>query len=81
MGYFAYILKSDYDGSFYYGSGQDVVKRIKQHNRGKSRYTKGKRPWKYHYSEEYPTRAEAMARERFFKTIDGYNYLKEKGII
>jgi len=34
-----------------------------------------------HYFEEFATRKEAFERERFFKSIDGYNWLKEKGII
>ncbi len=81
MGYCSYILKSGYDGSYYYGSCADIEDRIKQHNKGKSRYTKGKRPWVFHFKEEFATRAEAMARERFYKSIEGYNYLKEKEII
>tara|TARA_R110002124_G_scaffold255201_1_gene420887 strand:+ start:21332 stop:21508 length:177 start_codon:yes stop_codon:yes gene_type:complete len=55
--------------------------RLKAHNKGKVRYTKGRRPWMFHYKEEFATRSEAYRREQFFKSIDGYNYLKEKGII
>jgi putative endonuclease len=45
------------------------------------RATKGRRPFIAHYFEEFSTRSEAYNREKFFKTIDGYNWLKEKGII
>jgi len=34
-----------------------------------------------HYFEEFETRSEAFKRERFFKSIDGYNYLKSQKII
>ena len=75
MSYFAYILKSEYDGSYYYGSTKNLKERLKTHNSGKSRYTKGRRPWKIYYFEEYLTRSEAAQREKFFKSIDGYNFL------
>ena len=55
--------------------------KIKEHNAGKVRYTKGRRPWVLHYHETFETRSEAAKREYFFKSIDGYNFLKSKGII
>jgi len=81
MSYFTYILKSEYDGTYYYGCSKKLAERLKIHNSGKSRYTKGRRPWNLHYFEEFETRSEAMKREKFFKTIDGYKYLKDKNII
>ncbi len=81
MIYYAYILKSNYDGTYYYGSSSDVISRLKAHNKGKSRYTKGRRPWELHYKEEFKTRTEAVQRERFFKSIDGRNWLLENQII
>jgi putative endonuclease len=81
MSYFAYILKSEYDGTYYYGSTKNLRERLKTHNSGKSRYTKGRRPWKIHYFGEYSTRSEAVQREKFFKSIDGFNFLKERKII
>jgi len=81
MSYFAYILKSDYDGTYYYGSTKNLKERVKVHNSGKSRYTKGRRPWKLHYFEEFESRSEAAKQETFFKSIDGYNFLKRKNKI
>ena len=54
---------------------------LRRHNSGKVRSTKGKKPWVLHYYEEFDARGKALRRERFFKSIDGYKYLKEKGII
>ena len=79
--FFTYILKSLKDGSHYYGHSKDLVKRFDSHNNGKVRSTKSKRPWKMHYMETFDTKSEAYRRELFFKSIDGYNYLKEKEII
>ncbi len=79
--YYAYILKSLKDNSFYYGSTQDIEGRLKIHNSGKENYTRGHKPYKIHYYEEFDTRKEAAARERFFKLIEGYRWLKDKKII
>ena len=79
--FYAYILKSLKDSSFYYGSTKDLKVRLKEHNSGKVKYTKGHKPYILHYKELFETRKEAMAREKFFKSIDGYNWLKSKKII
>ncbi len=81
MSFYAYILKSLKDGKYYYGSTSDMEKRFKRHNNGEVRATKGRRPFILHYYEEVSTRSEAYRREKFFKTIDGYNWLKAMKII
>ncbi|MCH8318464.1 MAG: GIY-YIG nuclease family protein [Bacteroidetes bacterium] len=79
--YFAYILKSLKDNGFYYGSSSNLEKRLKAHNYGKVRSTKSRRPFKLHYKETFPTKKLAKQREIYFKSIDGYNYLKKENII
>ncbi len=79
--FYAYILKSLKDSSFYYGSTKDLEARLKEHNSGKVKYAKGHKPYILHYKESFETRKEAMAREKFFKSIDGYIWLKSKKII
>jgi putative endonuclease len=81
MPFDAYILKSLSHGSYYYGSSEDAGNRLKMHNSGKVRYTKGRRPWQLHYVERFDTRSEAVQRERFFKSIEGYRFLKDNRII
>ena len=81
MVYYAYILVSESFGTYYYGSTGDIDARCNRHNAGKVRSTKGRRPWRLHYKEAYKTRSEAYKRESFFKSVEGYKYLKEKGII
>lgn len=77
----SYILLSLRDGTYYYGHSKDVISRLREHNAGRQKYTKGHLPYILHYSENHETRKEAAARERFFKTIEGYKWLREKGII
>ena len=79
--YFVYILKSETHQTHYYGSTQDIGARLKAHNAGKVRYTKGRRPWRLIYSEPCESRSEAVRREQFFKTIEGYDWLKRASII
>ena len=79
--YHVYILRSASDGTHYYGSTKDIASRLREHNAGKVRSTKGHRPYTLIYSEEYPSRAEACQRERFFKSIEGYRWLKTRNIL
>ena len=79
--YITYILKSEKDNTHYYGHTKNLQSRLKLHNSGKVKYTKGHIPYKLIYFEEYETRSEANKRELFFKSIDGYNWLKNARII
>ena len=77
MPYYIYILKSLTTGKRYTGSTQNLEARLKAHNDGLSPYTKGRGPWKLMNSEGYPTRSEAMKRERFLKTGKERDFLNE----
>ena len=78
--YYAYILKSLSDGKYYYGSCEDFEKRLLEHNAGKVKATKFRKPFAIYYFEKFETRSEAYKRELFFKSIDGYKWLKEQKI-
>jgi putative endonuclease len=78
--YYCYILKSLLTGTYYYGHSHNVEERLKRHNAGKVRSTKGRRPWKIIHVECFETKAEAFRREFFFKSIEGYRYLKGRGL-
>jgi putative endonuclease len=79
--YYTYILKSQLHNKHYFGQTCNLRKRISDHNLGLSKFTKNYMPWKLIYFEEFPTRSEAMKREKFFKSISGYHWLKDNGII
>jgi len=65
--YFCYILECA-DGTLYTGWTVDVARRVKTHNAGRgARYTRTRRPVRLVYSEELPTLAAAMRRERAIK--------------
>lgn len=75
-----YILQSLLDGTFYYGHTKELDDHLKAHNRGRVRSTKAKRPWKVFYFEEFKSKSEAYRREMFFKSIEGYKFLRNSGI-
>jgi len=81
MKYVAYIIRSENSGTHYYGHAENMAARLERHNSGKVRSTRAKRPWKLHYYEMFETKSEAYRRELFFKSIEGYRYLKNKKII
>jgi predicted GIY-YIG superfamily endonuclease len=63
----AYLLRCS-DGTFYAGSCQPLADRVATHNRGEgAAWTANRRPIELAYSESFPTRAEAVARERQLK--------------
>ncbi|HQK98091.1 MAG TPA: GIY-YIG nuclease family protein [Bacteroidia bacterium] len=80
MKHFVYILKSLKDDGFYYGYSTNVETRLNFHNEGLVRSTKGRRPFILHYVEEFLSKSDALRREKFFKSIDGYNWLKDNNI-
>lgn len=55
--------------------------RLKRHNQGKVRSTKAYIPWAVIYTEQFKTKSEAYQREMFFKSIDGYQFLKSINVI
>ena len=76
MPYFVYIIQSLKDGSFYVGSTRDLDERLERHNQGRSKFTKGKRPWKVVYREERVDRSAAMEREREIKSKKDKSYIE-----
>ncbi|RMG76696.1 MAG: GIY-YIG nuclease family protein [Bacteroidetes bacterium] len=79
--FYVYILYSLKSGMYYKGCTQDLSQRVKRHNAGKVKSTKGHRPWKLIYFEKFETRTEARKRENFFKSPPGHFWLKEQNII
>lgn len=61
--YYLYIAESIEFHRWYVGMSDDPLRRIGEHNKGKTHSTKPYRPYKLIYTEEYQTRDEARARE------------------
>lgn len=66
---YTYLLQCA-DGSLYCGWTNCLWERVKAHNEGRgAKYTRGRRPVKLVYYEEFPTRQEAMRREAAIKRL------------
>ncbi len=67
--YFVYLVRCR-DGSLYCGMTNDLQKRIAAHNNGTgAKYTKARRPVELVYSEELPSRSDALKREYAVKQL------------
>ncbi len=61
--HYVYILKSKKNGNLYIGSTPNIVKRLEEHNAGKSKYTKKFLPWSLVYFEGYLATDDAIKKE------------------
>jgi len=57
-----YVIKSQIDGRLYVGFTDSIERRIKEHNAGRTKSTKGFKPWILVYSELVYSRDEARKR-------------------
>ena len=71
MSYFVYILQSLKDQKYYIGSSADVEARVRFHNSGLQRSTKGRIPFQLILFEECPSRELALKREKQIKAWKG----------
>lgn len=65
--YYLYVLKSLKDGNLYFGSTNNLRRRLLEHNSGKSQSTKGRRPFELRYYEAYFKEESARKREESLK--------------
>ena len=72
-----YAIVSQLNGNIYVGMALSAERRLKEHNGGRNRYTKGLRPWKLLKIEYFPDWKEARIREKYLKSGIGKELLKE----
>ena len=68
--FYVYILKSLSSGVYYVGMAKDIQVRLKEHNSGKSKFTKGHLPFEVVYQEGPFPAEEARNREKQLKRSD-----------
>lgn len=67
MSFYVYILRCS-DGSYYTGHTDGLERRLAAHKlAGFSAYTAARRPVRLQFVQEFPTRVEALERERQIK--------------
>lgn len=78
MFYYVYVLQSEKSKRLYTGFTNDLRKRFKEHNDGKSTYTKHRGPYKLIYYEACLDKDDARSRELYFKSGKGKRHLKSR---
>ncbi|NNK73146.1 MAG: GIY-YIG nuclease family protein [Flavobacteriaceae bacterium] len=74
--YCVYVLQSEKDLLLYHGFTANIQKRLRDHNQGKTISTSKRRPLRLIHCEFFLSKADAMRRERYFKTTPGKRMLK-----
>ncbi len=75
--FYAYVLKSINHNFFYKGHCEHPEERLLQHNAGMTESIRPYIPFELIYKESFASRADAIAREKYFKTSAGRRFLKK----
>ena len=75
---YTYVLLSEKDGDFYVGFTKDLKKRFENHQKGRVKSTKNRRPLKLIYYEACLSQQDATRREKYFKTHLGRMFIKRR---
>jgi putative endonuclease len=70
------VLQSIKDKHLYIGISKNPERRLIEHNRGMTKSTKARRPFKLIFKEECKNRIEARKKEKYFKSGIGREFLK-----
>jgi putative endonuclease len=76
--YYVYVLQSRVDKNIYIGVTADLRKRLKEHNLGETKSTKGRKPFELIYYEAYKDKRDATKREYNLKTGQQREIIKER---
>ncbi len=74
--FYAYVIKSVNHDFFYKGHFENIEEKLLQHNSGMTESIRPYIPFELIYKDEFVTRHEAIAREKYFKTSAGRRFLK-----
>lgn len=74
--YYVYISESAEESDLYIGFTNNLRKRIREHNSGKSNFTRNRDFWKLIYYEACLNKKDAKRREEYLKKTQGRRMLK-----
>ncbi len=75
--FYVYILQSRKDFGYYIGITDNLEKRLREHNLGKTKSTRSRRPFILKYRETFGTKTDARRREIKLKK----NYFLRKELL
>jgi len=76
--YYNYILLSKKDNKRYIGYTKDLKRRLKEHNDGKNKSTKFRKPLTLIYYEACLNEKDAIKREKYLKSQWGNKYINKR---
>lgn len=77
--YYVYTIQSEkYPNRFYSGFSNDPMKRLLDHNSGKSTHTKMFKPWKLIFHAAFTDKQTALNFERYLKTASGIAFRNKR---
>jgi putative endonuclease len=62
--YYVYIIESLIDGDYYKGSSSDYRRRLSEHNKGESKFTRSKMPWKLIFAQAFESKKRGVDRRK-----------------
>lgn len=76
--YITYVLQSEIDKKYYVGFTQNLKNRIEEHNSGKVKSTKSRKPLSVIYYEVCYDKRDAVHREKYLKSAYGKRYIRNR---
>jgi putative endonuclease len=76
--FITYVLKSKLDNNFYVGYTTNLKQRLDEHNSGRVKSTKARRPFEVVYYEVCYNQNDALHREKYLKSSYGKRYIKNR---
>ncbi|GAB1348132.1 hypothetical protein MASR1M107_03430 [Ignavibacteriales bacterium] len=75
--FYVYILYSKSIDRYYIGQTKNLRDRLTRHNNSSTRFTSRAKDWEIVFTEEFPTRSEAMKRESQIKCQKSRKFIEE----
>ena len=79
--YYVYILQSSKSHILYYGYTADLKKRIKEHNNGNTKFTKGHLPWELVWYCGFNHKQKAKDFELYLKSGSGKAFVYKRVVV
>ncbi len=78
MKYIVYVLSSIKTKKSYVGFTDNLERRLEEHNKGRTYFTKQYMPWKVIHTEFFDSLSEAVKREDYLKSSSGRRLVLKK---
>ena len=75
--WYVYVIQNDINNRFYIGATNNISRRLREHNRGKTKSIAHFGAYHLVYSEKYSSLQEARQREQQIKAYKGGNAFKK----